>query len=299
MKILRSADEMRAWSREQRAAGRSIGLVPTMGALHAGHRTLIEASVAREDVTVVSVFVNPAQFAPHEDFDRYPRAFEADCALIAEAGGVAVYAPDAKAMYPTGYATYVEVTGLQDGLCGKTRPHFFRGVATVVTKLFNAVDPDRAYFGLKDGQQSVIIERMARDLDFGVEIVKVPTVREADGLAMSSRNAYLSAEERERGLSLSRALFHGMEMMEAGETDAARILDDVRERLAGVGIDYVELVDTRELKPVERVDGPVMLAVAAFVGATRLIDNVRFEPNEQNVVAPAPRAAVEVEVNCL
>lgn len=300
MKILRTADEMRAWSREQRAAGRTIGLVPTMGALHAGHRALIEASSAREDVTVVSVFVNPAQFAPHEDFDKYPRAFEADCALIAEAGGDAVYAPDARVMYPKGYATYVEVTGLQDGLCGKTRPHFFRGVATVVTKLFNAVRPDRAYFGLKDGQQAVIIERMARDLDFGIEIVKVPTVREADGLAMSSRNTYLSAEERARGLSLSRALFHGLGMMEAGETNAARIVDEVRAELGDVQVDYVELVDAVDLRPVTRVERPVMLAVAAFVGATRLIDNVRFEGVEPKAAEGTKEmGAVEVELNCL
>jgi pantoate--beta-alanine ligase len=297
MKILRTPDEMRAWSREQRAAGRSIGLVPTMGALHDGHRTLIEASAARDEVTVVSVFVNPAQFAPHEDFDRYPRAFEADCRLIEAAGGVAVYAPDARTMYPKGYATYIEVTGLQEGLCGKTRPHFFRGVATVVTKLFTAVEPDRAYFGLKDGQQAIIIERMTRDLDFGIEIVTVPTVREADGLAMSSRNAYLSAEERERGLNVSRALLHGLRMLDAGERDAAAIVKAVKAAMQDVEIDYVELVDTRELKPVARVDGPVMLAAAAFVGKTRLIDNVRFEPIEQKETKGTKR--IEVEVRAL
>lgn len=299
LKILRTAGEMRAWSREQRAAGRSIGLVPTMGALHAGHRALIEASAAREDVTVVSVFVNPAQFAPHEDFDKYPRAFEGDCRLIAEAGGAAVYAPDAQTMYPKGYATYVEVTGLQERLCGKTRPHFFRGVATVVSKLFHAVEPDRAYFGLKDGQQSVIIQRMVQDLDFGVEIVTVPTVREAGGLAMSSRNAYLNAENRARALNLSRALFHGRALMEAGETDAARIVDEVRLRMRGVKVDYVSLVDARDLKPVERVAGPVMLAVAAFVGATRLIDNVRFEPVEQKKTKGTESSGkLEAELNC-
>lgn len=278
MKILRTPAEMRRWSLEQRAAGKSIGLVPTMGALHAGHKALVEASAARDDVTVASIFVNPAQFAPHEDFDKYPRAFEGDCRLIESAGGQAVYAPDTATMYPEGYATYVEVKGLQDGLCGKTRPHFFRGVATVVTKLFNAVLPDRAYFGLKDGQQSVIIQRMVKDLDFGLEIVTIPTVRETDGLAMSSRNAYLSAEERERGLSLSRALFHGKALMEQGERDGKTIVDEVRAMLDQVKVDYVDLVDGVDLKPVERVKGPVMLAVAAFVGNTRLIDNVRFEP---------------------
>ncbi len=278
MRIIRTPDEMRRWSFEQRAKGKSVGLVPTMGALHAGHKTLIEASAARDDFTVTSIFVNPAQFAPHEDFDKYPRAFEGDCKLIEAAGGKVVYAPDAKTMYPEGYATYVEVRGLQDGLCGKTRPHFFRGVATVVTKLLNAVMPDRAYFGLKDGQQSVIIQRMVKDLDFGLEIVTVPTVREADGLAMSSRNAYLSKEERERGLGLSRALFHGKTMLEQGEKDAARIVEETTAMLQSVDVDYVELVDTVNLKPVEKVEGPVMLAVAAFVGKTRLIDNIRFTP---------------------
>lgn len=300
MKILRTPGEMRAWSRGQRAVRRSIGLVPTMGALHDGHRTLIETSAAREDVTVVSVFVNPAQFAPHEDFDKYPRAFEADCRQIEDAGGTAIYAPDARTMYPKGYATYVEVTGLQEGLCGKTRPHFFRGVATVVTKLFHAVEPDRAYFGLKDGQQVIIIERMTRDLDFGVEIVTVPTVREADGLAMSSRNAYLSPEERERGLNISRALFLGLRLMDAGERDAATILEVVKAAMTDVDVDYVELVDTRELKPVTKIDGAVMLAAAAFVGKTRLIDNVKFDPVQGEVAETADRReGVEVEVRTL
>ncbi len=276
MKIFRTPDEMRRWSFEQRAAGKSVGLVPTMGALHAGHRKLVEASVERDDYTVTSIFVNPAQFAPHEDFDKYPRAFEGDCRLIEVAGGDVVYAPDAKTMYPEGYATYVEARGLQDGLCGKTRPHFFRGVATVVTKLFNAVIPDRAYFGEKDGQQAVIIQRMVKDLDFGLEIVTIPTVREADGLAMSSRNAYLSAEERARGLSLSRALFHGRALLEKGETDAVKVVEEVRGMLGDVQVDYVEIVDQVGLKPVEKIKGPVMLAVAALVGKTRLIDNVRF-----------------------
>lgn len=278
MKIIREADEMRRWSFKQRAAGKKLGLVPTMGALHAGHEGLIEASAARDDCTVVSIFVNPAQFAPHEDYDRYPRAFESDCAKAEAAGAVAIYAPSAETMYPRGYSTYVQVEGLQDGLCGVTRPHFFRGVATVVTKLFHAVQPDRAYFGLKDGQQATIIRRMVRDLDLGIEIVAVPTVREADGLAMSSRNDYLSGDERERALSLSRSLFRAEAMLENGERDARKLVDAVRKGMASVDIDYVELVDAETLEPVERVEGPVMLAVAAFVGNTRLIDNIRFDP---------------------
>lgn len=287
MKILRTPEAMRRWSFERRAAGQTVGLVPTMGALHDGHLKLIEASAARDDCTVVSIFVNPAQFAPHEDYDRYPRAFESDCAKAGRAGAQAVYAPDAATMYPPGYATYVEVERLQEGLCGVTRPHFFRGVATVVTKLFNAVQPDRAYFGMKDGQQATIIQRMVRDLDFGVEIIAVPTVREEDGLAMSSRNAYLTEEERSRALSLSRSLFRAQALLEAGERDARRVVEAARDGMAPVKIDYVELVDANTLEPVERVEGPVMLAVAAFVGNTRLIDNIRFDPSAQTAKALA------------
>jgi len=281
MTVIRTPDEMRAWSFRQRAAGRSVGLVPTMGALHAGHLSLVRGSAEREDHTVVSIFVNPAQFAPHEDYDRYPRAFEEDCAKAAEAGAEVIYAPDAATMYPPGYASYVEVERLQDGLCGVTRPHFFRGVATVVTKLFNAVQPDRAYFGLKDGQQTTILKRMVRDLDFGVEIVALPTVREADGLAMSSRNTYLSAEERERALSLSRALFHAEQLLARGARDAGALVQEVRDRMRDVEIDYVSVVDGDTLEPVDTVRGPVMVAVAAQVGATRLIDNIRFDPKTE------------------
>jgi pantoate--beta-alanine ligase len=279
MIIIDSPKAMRDWSLEQRIARRSIGCVPTMGALHDGHTSLIEASVADCDVTVLTIFVNPAQFAPHEDFDQYPRTFEADCAIAKRVGVDAVYAPKASLMYPENYATYVEVEGLQDGLCGITRPHFFRGVATVVAKLFNAVTPDRAFFGLKDGQQIAIIKRMVRDMDMGVEIVGLPTVREEDGLAMSSRNQYLSVDDRERALCISRALFGAVEMMEDGERDAEVILELVREGMSGVDVDYVSLVDGNEMTEVDQVSGPVMLAVAVMVGSTRLIDNIRFDPS--------------------
>lgn len=279
MIVIDNAKGMRAWSMEQRAMGRTVGCVPTMGALHEGHVSLVDASVSACDVTALTIFVNPAQFAPHEDYDEYPRTFEADCAIAERAGVDAVYAPKASAMYPENYATYVEVERLQEGLCGTTRPHFFRGVATVVAKLFNAVTPDRAYFGLKDGQQIGIIRRMVRDLDMGIEIVGLPTVREADGLAMSSRNQYLSAEERERALCISEALFAAKGLMEVGECDARLILEFVRGRLSCVEIDYVSLVDGDELTAVERVEGPVMLAVAALLGKTRLIDNICFEPS--------------------
>ena len=300
MKVIRDTEEMRRWSQGQRVARRSIGLVPTMGALHAGHTSLIDASVARDDVTVVSIFVNPAQFAPHEDYDTYPRAFDEDCEKVASLGGTAIYAPSAESMYAKDYATYVEVERLQEGLCGGARPHFFRGVATIVTKLFNTVLPDRAYFGEKDGQQAAIIRRMVRDLDFGIEIVTLPTVREADGLALSSRNAYLSPSERQRALGISRALFKGRDMFEAGERDAERILAVVKEGMSGVEIEYVALLDADELSPVERIEGRVMLAVAAQIGKTRLIDNIQFNdsrkmkesasmPSRTSRVGPAER----------
>lgn len=189
----------------------------------------------------------------------------------------AIYAPRKDAAYPPGYATYVTVEGLSDGLCGKSRPIFFRGVATVVTKLFNAVRPHRAYFGQKDAQQCAVLKRMTRDLEFGIEIVEMPTVREADGLAMSSRNRYLSAEERQRALCLSRSLSEAERMMQAGERDAAYIVEIVRKGMADVQIDYVELVDAETIQPVARVEKPVLLAVAAFVGQARLIDNIKFE----------------------
>lgn len=284
MIIIDTSEEMRAWSLKQRIAGKAIGCVPTMGAMHDGHTSLVEASVAACDVTVLTIFVNPAQFAPHEDFDQYPRTFEADCAIADRVSVDVVYAPKASTMYPENYATYIEVERLQEGLCGNTRPHFFRGVATVVAKLFNAVTPDKAFFGLKDGQQITIIKRMVRDLDMGIEIVGLPTVREPDGLAMSSRNQYLSAEERERALCISQALFAATALMEEGERDSTCILDSVRETLSFLEVDYISLVDGYELTPVERVAGPVMLAVAAMVGKTRLIDNIRFEPSD--VVEP-------------
>ena len=295
MKVIRDAEEMRRWSRGQLAARRSIGLVPTMGALHAGHTSLVDASVAADDVTVVSIFVNPAQFAPHEDYETYPRDFDEDCAKVETLGGMLIYAPTAESMYSKDYATYVEVERLQEGLCGGARPHFFRGVATVVAKLFNTVLPDRAYFGEKDGQQAAIIRRMVRDLEFGVEIVTMPTVREADGLAMSSRNAYLSPGERERALSISRALLAARETLEAGERKAERILAPVRKALSGLEVDYITLVDADELTAVARVEGRVMLAVAAQIGKTRLIDNIQFDAGNKKESVSNPSKASRVD----
>lgn len=274
MTVIETPAEMRAWSTARRAGGLHIGFVPTMGALHAGHESLMRAAAAENDAAVLSIYVNPAQFAPHEDFDAYPRTWEADLAMAAATGMDAVYAP--RNLYPEGYATHVAVEGVSDGLCSGTRPHFFRGVATVVAKLFNAVQPDRAYFGQKDAQQCAVIKRMARDLDMGVEVVEMPIVREADGLAMSSRNRYLGAEDRARALCLSRALETARGMLEAGERDAAALVAAVRAAIAQVDIDYVELVDADTMRPVARVAGTVLLAVAAQVGPARLIDNLKY-----------------------
>ena len=285
MIVLDTPDAMRAWSSEQRTLGRAIGFVPTMGALHEGHASLLRASVAENDVTVLSIFVNPTQFGPNEDLDAYPRTFQADCEMAEAIGVDAVYAPRPTAMYPERYATYVTVERLTDGLCGRSRPVHFRGVATVVTKLFNAVRPDRAYFGQKDAQQCAVIKRMTRDLDFGIAIVELPTVREADGLAMSSRNRYLNSEERQRALVLSQALTEARRKLEEGERDAASLVNLVKSRIGacpGVELDYVELVNADTMEPLHTVTGEVLLAVAAKVGAARLIDNVKFDAGKES-----------------
>ena len=278
MIILNTAQEMHDWSTRAWAKGQQIGFVPTMGALHEGHASLMRAAVAENNGAVLSIFVNPAQFAPHEDFGRYPRTFDADCALADDLGVAAVYAPAAEAMYPPDYSSYVEVGGVSEGLCGASRPHFYRGVCTVVTKLFNAVKPHRAYFGQKDAQQTAVIRRMVRDLDMDIEIIEMPIVREADGLAMSSRNRYLSPEERERALALSRSLQIARTAMADGERDADTLITQVREALEPVRVDYVALVDTVTMEPVTTIKQPVLLAIAAYVGNTRLIDNIKFIP---------------------
>jgi pantoate--beta-alanine ligase len=278
MMVLDTPEAMRTWSREQRAAGKTIGLVPTMGALHEGHLSLIRASVAECDVTVASIFVNPTQFGPNEDLEAYPRTFDSDKSKCEELGIDAIYAPKPDSMYPQGYATYVEVERVSDHLCGASRPVFFRGVATVVAKLFNVVEPDRAYFGQKDAQQCAVIRRMVHDLDFGIEIVEMPIVREPDGLAMSSRNAYLSDNERSVALNISKALFAAREQLDAGERNAQTIRELITAGLAGLTIDYVEVVDADDIQPVDRIYGPVFIAVGAWLGKTRLIDNIAFTP---------------------
>jgi pantoate--beta-alanine ligase len=276
MEILRTVAELRGWSRRHRNPGNTTGLVPTMGALHAGHAALIRASRSSCAATALTLFVNPTQFAPGEDFARYPRAFAADCAL-AEAEGVdAVFAPGVEEMYPQGAATFVDVGELGDRLDGASRPGHFRGVATVVAKLLIAAEPDRAFFGQKDAAQVAVIRRMVKDLRLATEIVVCPTVRDADGLALSSRNAYLSADERAQALVLSRAV-RRVEMLAAqGERRASVLNAAAREALAAepaVRVDYVTVVDWATLEPVEVAAPGTLFALAAWVGATRLIDN--------------------------
>jgi pantoate--beta-alanine ligase len=271
--------EMKALSREWKKQGRRIGFVPTMGYLHEGHLSLVRESKRSADVTVVSIFVNPAQFGPQEDFDRYPRDIGRDRALLESEGVDCLFLPEAREMYPPGYRTYVEVHGLQDRLCGRSRPGHFRGVATVVLKLFNIVSPDVAFFGWKDAQQALLLRRMAEDLDLDTRLVMCPIVREADGLAMSSRNSYLSPEERAAALVLSRSLAAAERMIREGERDAGRVVAAVKEMIAReplARVDYVEIVDEAGLEPVATVRGDVIIALAVYFDRTRLIDNVRL-----------------------
>jgi len=274
--IIRTAVEMTAWSRAARGRGERIAFVPSMGALHAGHVALLAEGRQRGDKLALSIFVNPTQFGPHEDLARYPRDLPGDLAQAAGAGTDVAFVPEVPEIYPAGFQTAIEVKELARGLDGVFRPGHFAGVATVVAKLFNIVEPDLAIFGEKDFQQLAIVRRLVADLAMGIEIVGLPTVREPDGLAMSSRNAYLSPTERTRALSLSRALFGARERAAAGERDARALLDGARAALDVDRLDYLELCDAATLAPVAEVDRPSVLLVAAFIGRTRLIDNVRL-----------------------
>jgi pantoate--beta-alanine ligase len=275
--VLRTVAETAAWAESLRRSGRRLALVPTMGYLHEGHLSLMREGGRRADVVASSIFVNPTQFGPNEDLARYPRDWEGDLAKCASAGVEAVFAPMPAEVYPQGYQTYVEVEQVSQGLCGARRPGHFRGVATVVTKLLCLFRPHVALFGEKDYQQLQVIRALERDLHLGVEIVGMPTLREADGLAMSSRNAYLSPEERQRALSLSRGLAAAQALVRGGEREAGAVVAAVRKELqaAGVREDYVELVEASTLVPLQSLaPGQVArLLVAAFVGNTRLIDN--------------------------
>jgi pantoate--beta-alanine ligase len=271
---------MRSASRAVWREGRRLGFVPTMGALHEGHLSLVRAAKTACDVVAASIFVNPTQFGPNEDLVKYPRSFDRDCELLEREGVELLFAPSVEEMYPAGAVTWVTVGGLSERLDGRSRPGHFRGVTTVVAKLFNIVEPDAAFFGQKDAAQVAIIRRMVRDLNLPVEIVVGPIVREADGLAMSSRNAYLDPEQRKRALVLHRSLMRVQRLAEDGERDAAKLLAAGRAEFAGeaaVRLDYFEIVDPDTLDSVEDVAGGALVAVAAVVGSTRLIDNVVLE----------------------
>ena len=280
MIISESVQEVRKVTANWKKRGFSVGLVPTMGYLHPGHISLIERARKENDMVVVSIFVNPIQFGPNEDLDKYPRDMAHDREVCEKAGAELIFAPQPSEMYPCENLAFVDIKGLGDGLCGAKRPGHFRGVCTVVSKLFNIVLPDRAYFGEKDAQQLAIIKRMVKDLNFGTMIVSCPIVREPDGLAMSSRNLYLSPEERTAALSISRSLSGAKELMRNGEKNAVKIREMI---VAGISaeslarIDYAEIVDSADLRPVEKIDKPVLAAVAVYFGKTRLIDNFTFE----------------------
>lgn len=276
MQIISTVEEVRDQVKKWRREGLSVGLVPTMGYLHEGHESLIKRAVAENDRTVVSVFVNPIQFGPKEDLATYPRDLERDAAVCDRAGASLIFHPEKEEMYFDNFCTFIDMEGPSRGLCGKTRPTHFRGVCTVVGKLFHIVQPDRAYFGEKDAQQLAVIRRMVRDLNFDVDIVGCPIVREADGLAKSSRNTYLSPAEREAATVLNRGLCEGEKRFLAGERSA----EVIRKAVASVieseplaKMDYVEVVDFDDIEPVETLKGTVLVAVAVYIGSTRLIDN--------------------------
>ena len=275
MKIVGTVKEVREQVKEWKKQGLSVGFVPTMGYLHEGHKSLMDAARKGNDKVVVSIFVNPMQFGPTEDLATYPRDLDHDAALCESAGVDLIFHPEAEEMYEKDFCSFVDMTGLTEGLCGKTRPIHFRGVCTVVNKFFNIVTPDRAYFGQKDGQQLAVIRRMVRDLNMDIEIVGCPIVREEDGLAKSSRNTYLSPEERKAALILSKTVALGKELAKT-EKDANKVVEAMKKNIETeplAKIDYVEAVDALSMAPVEKLEGACMLAMAVYIGKTRLIDN--------------------------
>ena len=296
MKLVHTIEEVRGISRAAKREGKKLGLVPTMGALHEGHLSLVRAAKTKSDIVAVSIFVNPTQFGPKEDFSRYPRTLEKDFELLEREGVDLVFAPSVEEMYPKGESpsklqsgrplqapslTWVTVEELSDRLCGKSRPGHFRGVATVVAKLFNIVEPDVAFFGQKDAAQVAVIKRVVQDLNIPVQIEVCPIVREPDGLALSSRNAYLSSDERKMALVLHASLQRAQKLFDDGERDAAKIRASAKQAFVwqpAVKLDYFEIVDSDTLEPVGEIDKPALVAVAALVGNTRLIDNILLEP---------------------
>lgn len=283
MKTLTRVVEMQVAAAGLRGLGKRIGFVPTMGALHEGHLSLVQRSKQETDVTVVSLFVNPAQFGPQEDYQKYPRDLERDSELLRRAGVDFLFAPPVEEIYPPDFQTYATVERVSAPLEGRFRPGHFRGVATVVLKLFNVVQPHRAFFGQKDAQQCVVIQQLASDLNLPVEIVVCPIVREPDGLALSSRNAYLNPEERRAALVLYRSLTRARELIQTGQWRVEVIVREIRaliEQEPRARIDYVEVVDARTLQPIERVGGSTLIALAVWIGPARLIDNLRVEEKD-------------------
>ena len=279
MRVVKSVKEVRDAVKEWKAQGLSVGFVPTMGYLHEGHESLIKKAVKDNDRVVVSIFVNPMQFGPTEDLDKYPRDLERDSKLCENAGANLIFHPEKEEMYFEDFSSYVDINGLSDELCGKSRPIHFRGVCTVVTKLFNIVNPDRAYFGEKDAQQLAIIRRFVSDLNIDIEIIGCPIIREEDGLAKSSRNTYLSKEERQAALILSQSLNLAKDAINSGERNSSVVIDIIsnsikKEPLAK--IDYIEIVDSLAMKPVKTIEKSVLVAIAVYIGKTRLIDNFTF-----------------------
>ncbi len=281
MKICRTIKEVKKEISRWKAAGETIGLVPTMGWLHEGHLSLIRNAKKGSDKVVVSIFVNPMQFGPGEDYDSYPRDLDRDAKLCKKKGVDLIFAPDVEEMYPEGFCSYVDMTALTGELCGKTRPIHFRGVQTVVNKLFNIVTPDNAYFGEKDAQQLAVIKRMVKDLNMNVKIMPCPIIREEDGLAKSSRNSYLSPEERRLAPIIHKALDMGRDMIKNGERDSGKVIKAISDMILSVGItriDYVSIVDALSLKPVDRIEKDILCACAVYMGdSARLIDNFSLE----------------------
>ncbi|MDR0983964.1 MAG: pantoate--beta-alanine ligase [Ruminococcus sp.] len=281
MQTIKNIKELKAQIKFWKQNGNSIGFVPTMGYLHEGHQSLIRRSVEENSKTIVSIFVNPTQFAPTEDLDKYPRNLAGDIELCEKTGADVIFTPENAEMYAEDFSAFVDMSGLTEELCGKSRPTHFRGVCTVVNKLFNIVTPDKAYFGQKDAQQLAVIKRMVRDLNMNVEIVGCPIIRESDGLAKSSRNVYLSPEERKAALVLSRAIFAGEKLLRAGERNPETIITEMKKIIDSESlarIDYIEVVDGDSIEKIDTIkNGNILTAIAVFIGKTRLIDNFIYK----------------------
>jgi pantoate--beta-alanine ligase len=284
MELAKTTESVRHLVKAARSDGKKIGLVPTMGALHIGHISLIETAVKECDFVVVSIFVNPTQFGPSEDFEKYPRPLEADLKTCKKAGVDVVFAPTTEKMYPQENITWVNVEKLTEQLCGRSRPEHFRGVATVCAKLFNIVQPDTAFFGQKDGQQAIVIKRMVADLNMPLEIVVCPTVRQPDGLAVSSRNQYLTNQQKKDATLIYKSLQKAKEMINTGITDCEKVLSRMRTTLnqaPSIKIEYVSIVDAETVQPIDQIEGKVLVAVAVKIGQARLIDNILMDTSKQ------------------